>query len=107
MKWLFLVYIFIVCFAGYRPPISDEAKYDIEKPIDCTRAKEDIATLESEKADLTEQAKAGAKMFVPAAAARAILHRDYQERAEVATGEYNQAIDNKIKEIKEKCGNCD
>jgi hypothetical protein len=43
-------------------------------------------------------------MFVPAAAARAILHGDYMERGEVATGEYNQAIDDKIQQIKQECG---
>lgn len=106
MQWLLVLCFFIAgcAGAGYNPPISDEAQYDLSKPIDCSNAKQDIETLENEKADVTEQARSGVKMFVPAAAARAVLHGDYRERKEVATGEYNQDIDNKIKEIKQKCG---
>lgn len=114
MQWLLFLCLLIVGCAGanrdnsgigsgYKAPISDEAKYDLSKPIDCRTAKEDIEILEKEKTDMAEQTKAGVKMFVPASAARAILHRDYLNRAEVAMGEYNQDIDNKIKEIKTSC----
>jgi len=87
-----------VFLAGcYSAPISDKVKSDLADPIDCRTAQEDIAVLQKDKADAGDQAKAGIKMFVPASAARAILHGDYRERKEVATGEYNQAIDAKIK----------
>jgi hypothetical protein len=106
MQWLLLLCVLIAGCAGpgYQAPISDQAKYDLSKPIDCSTSKQDIETLEREKADVTDQAKSGVKMFVPAAAARAVLHGDYLDRKEVATGEYNQDIDNKIKEIKQRCG---
>jgi len=106
IKWLLLVSIFTFTAGcrGYTPPISDQAKYDLAKPIDCSRAEEDISTLEQEKAEASEQIKAGVKMFVPAAAARAVLHGDYKERASVATGEYKQAIEDKIAQIKKECG---
>jgi len=106
-QWIFLVLFFVFVSAGcrsYNPPISDQAKFDLMKPIDCSKANEDITTLEQEKAASSDQLKAGVKMFVPAAAARAILHGDYQERKEVAIGEYNQAIEDKINQIKQKCG---
>ncbi|MDD2927297.1 MAG: hypothetical protein PHE30_00400 [Candidatus Omnitrophica bacterium] len=105
LKWLAVVFI-LVCAAGcrpYIPPISAQTKDDLSRPIDCSRAREDIQALEQEKAEVAEQAKAGVKMFVPAAAARAILHGDYLDREKVASGEYNQDIDNKIQQIKEKC----
>jgi len=102
--FLILIFIFLTGCTAYKPAISDRAKYDLEKPIDCSRAQEDINILEQEKVDVSAQAKAGVKMFVPAAAARSILHGDYRERKEVATGEYNQAIDDKITQIKENCG---
>jgi len=105
-KWLAVVSIllFTAGCRGYTPPISDQAKDDLARPIDCSRAKEDIDTLGKEKAEVMEQAKAGVKMFVPASAARAVLHGDYLDREQVASGEYNQAIDDKIKHIKERCG---
>lgn len=99
--------IFLSMLAGchrFQPSISDQARYDLARPVDCSRAEEDITVLKQEKAEIDEQIKAGVKMFVPAAAARSILHRDYQDRAAVATGQYNQAIEDKIKEICDKCG---
>lgn len=95
-----------VCIAGcaYNPPITEQAREELAKPIDCTTAATDIRVLETEKASCDEQVKSGVKMIVPASAARSILHRDYLNREEVATGEYNRDIDAKIKEIKEVCG---
>jgi len=104
----FLAFFIIGCAGNspmeYKSPISEQAKYDLEKPIDCSTAEADIKVLESEKVSSSEQAKAGVKSIVPAAAARGILHRDYIDRAKVASGEYNAEIDQKIQEIKNKCG---
>jgi len=106
IKWLLLVSVLVFALGcrSYTPTISNQDEYDLAKPIECSRAEEDIKTLEQEKVEASEQLKAGVKMFVPAAAARAILHGDYYNRASVATGEYNQAIDNKIGQIKQECG---
>jgi hypothetical protein len=106
-KWLmlfFTLFLVVGCRRDYVPSVSDKAKEDLARSIDCSRAEEDIKTLEQEKAEASEQLKAGVKMFVPAAAARAMLHGDYRDRASVAIGEYNQAIDDKIMQIKQKCG---
>jgi hypothetical protein len=81
-----IVFVFVAGCA-YRPSVTDEARYELGKPIDCSTAQQDIQILENEKAFSSEQAKAGIKMIVPAAAARSILHRDYLNRGEVATGE--------------------
>lgn len=99
-----IVFLIAGCRREYEPSISDQAKEDLTKAINCSTAEQDIKTLEQEKAEASEQLKAGVKMFVPASAARAILHGDYRDRASVAIGEYNQEIDIKIKQIKDKCG---
>ncbi|MBU1727305.1 MAG: hypothetical protein KJ880_06730 [Candidatus Omnitrophica bacterium] len=105
MKMLLVsLFIFVAGCATYTSPITDKAKADLERPIDCSTAEADIKMLESEKASTTEQTKAGVKMIIPAAAARGILHGDYLDRGMVATGEYNQAIDDKISKIKSECG---
>lgn len=101
---LLLFSLFLIgCANRYQSPVSDQLKYDLDKPIDCGSAEADIATLENEKISSTEQIKAGAKTVVPVAAARGILHRDYIDRARVASGEYNLEIDEKIRQIKAKC----
>ncbi len=104
-KWLLLVaalFLIMGC-RPYRHPVSDQTKQDLSKPIECSNAAEDIKILEQEKAEASEQLKAGAKMFIPASAARAILHGDYRDQKSVAIGEYNQAIDDKIAQIKQRC----
>ncbi|MDD5044850.1 MAG: hypothetical protein PHU91_01820 [Candidatus Omnitrophica bacterium] len=106
MKGVSVLVCSTIFIAGcaYNPPIPPEAEEELAKPIDCLTATEDIRILESEKISSTEQAKAGVKMIVPAAAARSILHRDYLDRAEVTSGQYNRDIDNKIQKIKDACG---
>jgi len=87
----------------FKKAISNQAEYDLIKPINCATAKEDIKVLQGEKSSLEEQAKSGVGMVVPVAAARAILHGDYRNRKEVLSGEYNADLDAKIKEIKNRC----
>ena len=84
--------------------ISDEAVAKLEKPVSCETAESDIAALEAEKVSAAEQAAAGARMVVPAAAVTGILSGDYGDRAKVASGQYNDDIDAKIAEIKAACG---
>lgn len=95
---------FVSAGCAYKPAITREAKEELQKPVDCGRAEEDIRALESEKAAVSDQVKSGAKMFIPASAVRGILHGDYIDRERVATGQYNSDIDAKIKEIKVTCG---
>jgi hypothetical protein len=103
---LFIFFAIVGCgqLRNYKYSISDQAKYDINRPVNCEMAQSDIKILESEKASTDQQLQDGIKMVVPAAAARGILHGDYMDRAEVATGEYNAAIDAKINKIKNTCG---
>jgi hypothetical protein len=84
--------------------ISGDAKRQLDKPVDCGTAEQDIAALESEKASLAKQVSAGVRSVVPAAAVVGILRRDTKDRAKVATGAYNRELDAKIAEIKRSCG---
>ncbi len=98
---------------GACAPVSQEAKKDLAKPIDCGTATQDIATLQSEKASVLKRVEMGARYVVPVAAASDVLrsyHSDtetseefYQDKESVLTGDYNAAIDRKIAQIKETC----
>ena len=63
----------IICLtilvAACSSPISYEAKMDLAKSINCDTAREDIRTLESEKASVAERAKYGVTAVTPAGAA--------------------------------------
>ena len=100
---LIALLIVIVCFAGCKT-ISQKAKADLAKPINCATAREDIAALEAEKASVAKKSEAGVGMVLPAAAVIGILSGDYSNRVKVATGEYNRDIDVKILEIQCACG---
>lgn len=97
------IVIAVVLLAGCKT-ISQKEKDDLAKPIDCSTAEQDIATLKSEKASAIKRAEAGGGMVMPASAIIGILSGDYSNREKVASGEYNKDIDNKIAEIKAACG---
>ena len=98
---------------GACAPVSQDAKKDLAKPIDCGTATQDIATLQSEKASVLKRVEMGARYVVPVAAVSDILrsyHQGdetsvefYEDKEAVLTGDYNDAIDRKIGHIKEVC----
>ncbi len=94
-----LIFVF-----GCARSIPEDVKAEMAKPIDCSIADQDIATLESEKASAAEQVSAGARSIVPVAAIAGLLRGDTKDRAAVASGKYNKQLDAKIAEIKQECG---
>ena len=101
-------FIPIICLtilvAACSGSISRQAEEDLAKPVDCSTAREDIRTLESEKASVLKQAASGVTAVTPAGAAIGILTLSEKEKLEVGTGAYNRKIDAKIAEIKRECG---
>ena len=87
-----------------RPSISDEAKAHLNKPVNCATAKQDIADLEEDRASTAKQVISGVRSVVPFAAAAGAVMGDTEDRAKVATGEYNSDIDAKIDQIRMTCG---
>jgi hypothetical protein len=98
---------------GACAPVSQEAKDEMAKPIDCGSASQDIAALEGEKASVAKRVEMGARYVVPVAAVADILRsynvegqtsdEYYADKESVVTGEYNEAIDRKIGHIKQAC----
>ncbi len=85
-------------------PISQTAKNSLAKNVDCSTAQQDIETLEKEKASVGKQALDGVRTVLPVSAVVDILKGQWTDRAFVATGEYNEAIKEKIHAIKSACG---
>ena len=101
-------FIPIICLlifvAACSSPISNQAKQDLAASVNCATAREDIRTLENEKASVAKMAKEGVTSVVPVGAALSILTMTEKEKLEVASGVYNKKIDEKIAEIKRECG---
>jgi hypothetical protein len=85
------------------PTIDPKIKEQLDAPIDCTTAKQDIATLEDARASVAKEVISGARAIIPFSAAAGVATGDEQDRAEVATGVYNDRIDAKVAAIKRKC----
>jgi hypothetical protein len=84
-------------------PISQEAQQDLAKPINCATAEGDIRVLQSEKAHVMTQIASGVTALVPAAAVMSVASGSEGAKLQVASGEYNREIDNKIAMIKKTC----
>lgn len=100
---LFLMLLPIL-LAACAEPYSQRAKREIRKDINCKTAQEDIHILEKEKASANKQLAAGVRSVLPVSAVVGIVRGTWSDRTKVATGDYNEAIENKIKEIKWSCG---
>ncbi len=101
-------FIPVICLtifvAACSAPISNQAKQDLAAAVNCDTAREDIRTLESEKASVAEMAKDGVTGLAPAGAVLGLLTFTEKEKLEVGSGVYNQKIDGKIAQIKRECG---
>ena len=85
------------------PTIDPEVRARLDAPVRCETARQDIAYLEDQKASTAKQVISGARAIIPFSAAAGVVMGDEQDRAEVATGVYNDRIDAKIAAIKRKC----
>jgi hypothetical protein len=85
------------------PSVSEEAKTELEQPVNCDSAESDLKVLEEEKASVVKQLLSGVRSLMPVAVAAGILMGDYRDRVMVATGKYNSDIETKIAQIKRDC----
>lgn len=76
----------------------------MKQPISCAHAEGDIRALQSEKAHTADQIAAGVQAIVPAALVIGLVTQTEGTNVRVATGKYNEMIDERIAEIKRKCG---
>ena len=72
--------------------------------IDCRTAYGDLRVLQSEKADLAQRVVEGATAVYPAGAVMGVLTGTEGTKISVATGDYNQMIDDRMAAIRRKCG---
>jgi hypothetical protein len=81
-----------------------EVEQNLKQPINCATAEGDIRVLHHEKAHVAQQIAAGVSAIVPVGLVAGVATGTEGTKLQVATGEYNQMIDEKIAEIKQECG---
>jgi hypothetical protein len=72
--------------------------------VNCATAEGDLRMLRSEKANVAEQIAAGVTSIVPVGFIVGVATQTEGEKIKMAAGDYNQILDEKIAEIKQKCG---
>lgn len=75
-----------------------------EMPIDCASAATDLATLQEEKVSAAARAGAGVGSIVPIGLVTGIVTGTAGTKARVASGEYNELIEARMKQIEATCG---
>jgi hypothetical protein len=74
------------------------------KRINCATADGDLRILEGEKANVGQRIAEGATAIYPAGLVVGLLTGTEGTKLKVATGDYDQQIDQRIAEIKQTCG---
>ena len=93
------------CASEYKTEGKEEAaaKKEATMPVNCKTAEGDLRMLNSEKASTAKEAQAGATAVVPIGLVAGLVTGTEGEKAQVATGEYNKALDAAIAHIKTTC----
>jgi outer membrane murein-binding lipoprotein Lpp len=84
-------------------PNVAQAKKDEAAPINCATAQTDLNNLNSEKARTSQEIEDGASSIIPIGAVVHLFSKDEGDSFKIGTGQYNDAIDKKIAEIKATC----
>ena len=93
-----------VFVAGCARKFKEEEKAIKSEQVNCATADGDIRVLQSEKSHVAQQIALGVTAIYPASAIVGLLTGTEGTKLQVATGEYNKMIDQKIAEIKATCG---
>jgi hypothetical protein len=74
-----------------------------EMPIECATADGDLRMLDEEKKTTLQRIGSGVRLIVPVALVVGVVTGTTGTKYQVATGKYNEMIDDKIAEIKKAC----
>jgi hypothetical protein len=80
-----------------------QTEQQMKQPINCATAEGDIRALQAEKTNVAQQIAAGVTSIVPAGLLLGLVTGTEGAKLNVATGEYDKMIDQRIAEIKQKC----
>lgn len=74
-----------------------------EMPVNCETAPGDLRMLDEEKKSTAQRVSAGVRSVVPIGLVAGLVTGTAGTKYRIATGQYNQMLDDKIAEIKQAC----
>ena len=98
---LAIAVVVVACAAQFK-----QQEQALQQPIkiNCATAEGDIRMLQNEKAHVAQQVAMGITAIAPAGLVMGVLMGTEQTKLQVATGDYNNMIDQRIADIKMTCG---
>jgi hypothetical protein len=98
---LAIAVVVVACAAQFQ-----QQEQALQQPIkiNCATAEGDIRMLQNEKAHVAQQVAMGITAIAPAGLVMGVLMGTEQTKLQVATGDYNNMIDQRIADIKMTCG---
>jgi hypothetical protein len=101
MAWSPGIAVLVVACAA---PFKQQAQA-LQQPtrINCATAEGDIRMLQNEKAHVSQQVAMGVTAIAPAGVVLGVVTGTEQTKLQVASGDYNSMIDQRIAEIKRTC----
>jgi hypothetical protein len=100
--------ILVVFATAFAPACAYQMKKDEKAaeamPVNCATAEGDLRLLRSEKAHVAERIAMGVTAIYPASLVIGLLTGTEGTKIQVATGEYDKKLDEKIAEIQSTCG---
>ena len=85
-------------------PISNTAKRELARPINCHTANVDVQSLTAQKVTAAERFAVGVSCILPNYIIWDLTRGNYYERLAVASGELNEAINAKTWAYARQCG---
>lgn len=99
-----LLAVVVVLAAGCKGPNVQEVQQQEAAPVNCATAEGDLKTLQSEKVSTAKQIADGVTAITPIGLVAGVATGTEKDKAQIASGKYNEMIDQKIAQIKAACG---
>lgn len=93
----------VTLVAACSAPITKQEQQSLAQPVNCATAPGDLRVLENEKASTAKMMAEGVSAVFPIGLVVNVAQGQEGQAAKVATGQYNQMIENKIALIKATC----
>ena len=94
----------VVIATGCKGPNVQAVQQQEAAPVNCATAESDLKTLQSEKVSTAKQIADGVTAITPIGLVAGAATGTEKGKLQIASGDYNQMIDQKIVQIKSTCG---
>jgi hypothetical protein len=94
----------LVLISACKGPNVQEVQQQEAAPVNCATAEGDLRTLQSEKVSTAKQIADGVTAITPIGLVTGTVAGTEKGKLQIASGDYDKLIDQKIAQIKATCG---